>query len=134
MIEKEDWTAAAAKFEGYVAQYPKSKDEDAALYWLADAQKKQGKFRAAEETLERLTREFPRSTWADDARAMQVEIAPKTGKRVEPEGMDDELKMVALQSLFQSDPARAGAYAAEILKPGSKASRELKETAVSLLG
>src|SRR5918911_1595718 len=32
LIEKEDWAAAAAKFEGYVAQYPKSKEADAALY------------------------------------------------------------------------------------------------------
>lgn len=134
LIEKEDWAAAAAKFAGYVAQYPKSKEADAALYWLAYAQKKQGKFQDTQQTLERLTREFPRSTWVDDARAMEVEIAPQVGKRVDPEGLDDEMKMVALQSLFQSDPARASAYVAEILKPGSKASRELKETAVSLLG
>jgi HEAT repeat protein len=135
LIEKEDWAAAASKFEGYVAQYPKSKEADAALYWLAYALKKQGKFQDAERALERLTKEFPRSTWVDDARAMEVEIAPQTGKRVDPEGLaDDELKMVALQSLFQSDPARASTYVAEILKPGSKASRELKETAVSLLG
>lgn len=134
LIDKEDWAAAAAKFQGYVAQYPKSKDADAALYWLAYALKKQGKFQDAEKNLERLVKEFPRSTWADDARAMQVEISPQTGKRVEPEGMDDELKMVALQSLFQSDPARAAGYVADILKPGSKASSELKETAVSLLG
>jgi HEAT repeat protein len=135
LIDKEDWAAAAAKFGGYVSQYPKSKEADAALYWLAYALKKQGRFQDAEQTLERLAREFPRSTWVDDARAMQVEIAPRVGKRVDPEGLaDDELKMVALQSLFQSDPARAGAYVAEILKPNSKASRELKETAVSLLG
>jgi HEAT repeat protein len=135
LIEKEDWTAAAAKFEGYVAQYPKSKEADAALYWLAYARKKQGKFQDAERALERLSKEFPRSTWVDDARAMEVEIAPQVGKRVDPEGLaDDELKMVALQSLFQSDPARAAGYVAEILKPGSRASRELKETAVSLLG
>jgi HEAT repeat protein len=135
LIEKEDWAAAASKFEGYVAQYPKSKEADAALYWLAYALKKQSKFQDAERALERLTKEFPRSTWVDDARAMEVEIAPQTGKHVDPEGLDDdELKMVALQSLFQSDPARASTYVAEILKPGSKASRELKETAVSLLG
>ncbi|MBV8859494.1 MAG: HEAT repeat domain-containing protein [Acidobacteria bacterium] len=135
LIEREDWAAAAAKFEGYVAQYPKSKEADAALYWLAYARKKQGKFQAAEETLERLAKEFPRSSWVDDARAMQVEIAPQVGKRVDPEGLgDDELKMVALQSLFESDPARASAYVAEILKPDSKASPELKETAVGLLG
>lgn len=134
LIEKEDWAAAAAKFAGYVAQYPKSKEADAALYWLAYAQKKQGKFQDAQRTLERLAKEFPRSTWVDDARAMEVEIAPQTGKRVDPEGLDDEMKMVALQSLFQSDPARASTYVTEILKPGSKASQELKETAVSLLG
>src|SRR5215208_6608194 len=134
LIEKEDWAAAAARFEGYVTQYPKSKEADAALYWLAYAQKKQRKFQAAEETLERLVGEFPRSTWVDDARAMQVEIAPQVGRRVDPEGLDDEMKMVALQSLFQSDPARASAYVAEILKPNSRASLELKETAVSLLG
>lgn len=134
LIEREDWAAAAAKFAGYVAQYPKSKEADAALYWLAYAQKKQGKFQETQQTLERLTREFPRSTWVDDAHAMEVEIAPQVGKRIDTEGLDDEMKMVALQSLFQSDPARASAYVAEILKPGSRASRELKETAVSLLG
>ncbi|HYP52617.1 MAG TPA: HEAT repeat domain-containing protein [Pyrinomonadaceae bacterium] len=134
LIEKEDWAGAAARFEGYVSQHPKSQDADAALYWLAYALKKQRKFQAAEKALERLVGEFPRSTWADDARAMQVEIAPQVGKRVDPEGLDDELKLVALQSLFHSDPARAAALAAELLKPGSRASRELKETAVSLLG
>src|SRR5215213_3215486 len=120
LIEKEDWAAAAAKFEGYVAQHPKSKETDAALYWLAYALKKQRKFQDTEATLERLVKEFPRSTWVDDARAMQVEIAPQVGKRVDPEGLDDEMKMVALQSLFQSDPARASAYVAEILKPNSR--------------
>lgn len=135
LIEKEDWAAAAARFEGYVAQYPKSKDADAALYWLAYSLKKQRKFQAAEETLERLVREFPRSTWVDDARAMEVELAPQVGKRVDTEGLvDDEMKMVALQSLFQSDPERGRVYAAEILKPDSRASQELKQTAVSLLG
>src|SRR5215208_991367 len=92
LIEREDWGAAAAKFEGYVSQYPKSKEADAALYWLAYALKKQRKFQDAEATLERLVREFPRSTWVDDARAMQVEIAPQTGKRVDTEGLvDDEM-------------------------------------------
>jgi HEAT repeat protein len=135
LIEKEDWAAAAAKFAGYVAQYPKSKETDAALYWLAYSLKQQGKFQDAQRTLERLAKEFPRSTWVDDARAMEVEIAPQTGRRVDPDGLaDDELKMVALQSLFQSDPARAAVYVKDILKPGSKASSELKETAVSLLG
>src|SRR4051812_6821614 len=121
LIEKEDWAAAAAKFAGYVAQYPKSKETDAALYWLAYALKQQGKFQDTQRTLERLAKEFPRSTWVDDARAMEVEIAPQTGKRVDPDSLaDDEMKMVALQSLFQADPARAAVYVKDILKPDSK--------------
>ncbi|MFL6332440.1 MAG: outer membrane protein assembly factor BamD [Pyrinomonadaceae bacterium] len=80
LIEKEDWAAAAAKFEGYVTQYPKSKEADAALYWLAYALKKQRKFQETQQTLERLIREFPRSTWVDDARAMEVEIARRPGR------------------------------------------------------
>src|SRR5215210_5715504 len=70
LIEREDWAAAAAKFEGYVTQYPKSKEADAALYWLAYAQKKQGKFQDADRTLARLVKEFPRSAWVDDARSL----------------------------------------------------------------
>src|ERR1044071_603494 len=74
LIEKEDWAGAAAKFEGYVAQYPKSKEADAALYWLAYAMKKQRRFQDAEATLERLMKEFPRSAWGGEARTMQIGI------------------------------------------------------------
>src|SRR5204862_5762173 len=40
-IEAENWTQAAAKFDAFVRDYPKDKDVDAALYWLACALKKQ---------------------------------------------------------------------------------------------
>src|SRR3712207_4393496 len=100
LIDKEDWAAAAAKFGGYVAQYPKSKEADAALYWLAYALKKQGKFQDTQQTLERLVREFPRPTGVDDARAMGGGIAPQPGRGAQPAGLaEHELKMGALKSL-----------------------------------
>jgi HEAT repeat protein len=137
-IEDEDWNGAAATFISFVADYPKHKDVDAALYWTAFALKKQGKFAEADRQLERLIRERPRSNWLDDARAMRVEIAGQTGNRQvverELDKNDLEIKLIALQSLFQSDPERAAAFVADLLKPGSAADRRLKENAIDLLG
>lgn len=140
LIEVEQWAKAEQKFNGFVSAYPKDRDVDAALYWLAYALEKQEKFREASQRLERLVREFPRSSWADEARAMLVQIAPQLGERRVIEDAlnsgreNEEIKIVALQSLFQASPERAVAYVADILKPDSKASRSLKEAAVSLLG
>lgn len=140
MIEQEQWGKAAEKFNSFIAKYPKDKDVDAALYWLAYAFKRDGKFREAASNLDRLTREFPRSSWSDEAKAMIVEISPQLGENGAPErvlqnkGEDEELKVVALQSLFEANQERAIAYVAEILKPNSTASHNLKEAAVSLLG
>jgi HEAT repeat protein len=138
LIEQERWPQAAEKFRTFVKQYPQDKNLDAALYWLAYALKKQGRFQEAAQHLDRLTKEFPRSSWTNEAEAMLTEIAPQLGnQRVIQEGLNndnDEMKIVALQSLFEANPERAMNYVAEILKPGSKASKELKEAAVSLLG
>jgi HEAT repeat protein len=138
LIEEENWTRAAERFNDFITDYPKHKDVDAALYWLAFALKKQEKFQEADQKLERLIKEFPRSSWRDDAEAMRVEIANRVGNPgAIAQGLDknnEELKLVALQSLFQANAERATAFVAEILKPGSTASRRLKETAVALLG
>src|SRR5262245_52551920 len=137
-IEDENWNGAAVTFISFVADYPKHKDVDAALYWTAFALKKQGKFAEADRQLERLIREHPRSNWLDDARAMRVEIAGQTGNRQvverELDKNDLEIKAIALQSLFQTNPERAAAYVAEFLKPGSAVDRRLKENAIDLLG
>ena len=66
------------------------------------------------ENLNRLIKEFPRSRWITDAKAMKVEIAGKRGdtkaitQALEGDGTpEDETKIIALQSLFQADPERA---------------------------
>ena len=107
-IEDENWNGAAATFISFVTDYLKHKDVDAALYWTAFALKKQEKFAEADRQLERLIRERPNSNWLDDARAMRVEIAGQTGNRQvverELDKNDLEIKAIALQSLFQSNP------------------------------
>jgi HEAT repeat protein len=138
-IEDENWSGAAATFNSFVVDYPKHKDVDAALYWMAFALKKREKYSEADRQLERLVREHPRSNWLDDARAMRVEIAGQTGnsQAVEREldKNDIEIKLIALQGLFQSNPDRAMAIVAEILlKPDSQAGRQLKDSAIALMG
>src|SRR5712692_5951453 len=139
LIANEEWAKAVEKFKELAARYGGIGQIDASLYWLAFALKKEGRLREADQILRRLEAEFPRSTWKDDARAMRIEIAPQLGntKLVLDEvqnGDSVELRLVALQSLFESDPERALATAASILKANSGASKGLQEGAVALLG
>lgn len=138
LIGDQNWAKAAEKFESFINDYPEDKNVDAALYWLAFALKKQGRFRQSNGTLERLIDEYPKSNWAKDAKAMQVEMATSLGNRsLVDQGLnenDDEIKTVALQSLFQTNPERGVVVVSELLRPTSKASRRVKENAISLLG
>jgi hypothetical protein len=138
LIESGNWGRAAATFNSFIVDYPKHKDVDAAIYWLAFALKKEGKFSEADRQLERLIREHPRSNWIDDAKAMRVEIAAQTGNSQvinnELNQNDRELKIIALQSLFMANPDRALEFVAGLFKPDSKADRQLKENAIGLLG
>jgi len=79
LIGERKWAAAAAKFSDFIRTYPRDRNLDAALYWLAFCLKQQGKLVEADQTLERLKKEYPRSNWRDDARALRIEIAGALG-------------------------------------------------------
>lgn len=136
-IGDEEWEEAEGKFKSFVSSYPKEKNLDAALYWLAFALTKQEKYDQADTQLKRLLTEFPRSNWADDANALRAQIAQHSGnQRVIEQTLNEddvEVKIVALESLFASNPERGTAYVAEMMKPGSKASTRLKEAGIELL-
>ena len=138
LIDDEQWAKAAAKFNSFLTSYPGDRDTDAALYWLAYSLKQQGQYREAARHLARLIKDHTHSSWAEEATAMLTEIAPQIGDREAINRAlgkeDEELKMVALQSLFEADEERAMAFVAELLRPGANASPRLKEAAVSLLG
>lgn len=140
-IADEDWAEAEKSFNQFLRDYPQAGNTDAALYWLAFTRTKQSKHREADESIARLMREFPKSSWANDARALRIEIAAQIGDRRtieraadETKVGDEELKLVALQSLFGANTARAVRIAADLLKADSTASTQVKETALMLLG
>jgi hypothetical protein len=81
---------------------------DAALYWQAYADQRLGQRQAALATIADLKSRFPQSRWQKDARALEIEVRQNSGQPARPEAQgDEELKMLAIQSLLNSDPERA---------------------------
>jgi HEAT repeat protein len=139
LIESEDWPQAAEKFQGFVKEYPKDKDVDAALYWLAYALKKQGKKDEAAPPLLRLIKEFPKSSWRREAEAMLVELGygdavNQALTKAQTDNENCEMKILALQSLFEADEDRAISYSSQVLKTSSADCPALRAAAVSLRG
>ncbi len=76
LIDKEEWANAAEKFKQIACDCPENKKVDTALYWLAFCQKKLGQVESAGKTLDLLVKNYPNSSWSDDARVLQYEIRP----------------------------------------------------------
>jgi HEAT repeat protein len=136
-IDDREWNKAASTFSEFIKAYANDKNVDAARYWLAFAYFKQTRYDSAKAELQQLIADFPKSDWVDDAKALIYQIAGIQGTPVRVEDLDkekDEIKAIALQSLFQNDPERGAQFAAELLKPDSKASLRLKGNAISMLG
>lgn len=81
---------------------------DGAYYWKAYALNKLGKRDEALATLAEIPKQFPQSRWIGDANALKVEIQQESGNPVSPESLSDEdLKLLAINALMNSDPDRA---------------------------
>jgi len=81
---------------------------EGALYWKAYAQNRLGQRADALETLETLRRTYPKSPWLEDAKALEVEVRQSSGQKVSPEAESNEdLKLIAVNSLLGSDPEQA---------------------------
>ena len=81
---------------------------DAALYWEAYADQRLGQRQAALTAIADLKTRFPQSRWQRDASALEIEVRQGTGQPSRPEAQSDqELKMLAIQGLMNSDPERA---------------------------
>jgi len=138
-LADERWARAEERFSDFITDYPKSKNVDAALYWLAYALQRQEKFAEADKILGRLIKEFPASNWAGDAQAMRVEVAPHLGNNqlaADESGRleNEEAKLVALRALFKSNPGEALARAGEVFRPDSGSGKGFKESVIMLLG
>jgi HEAT repeat protein len=93
---------------------------DKALYWKAWAERKLGRRDAAIASLSELYRRFPQSRWVKDGKALEVEVRQSSGTSVPPESFDnEELKLLAIRGLMNSDPERAAPMLEKVLAGNS---------------
>jgi hypothetical protein len=105
-LENARWDEALEDFN-QVASRAGSR-ADGAWYWKAYTLNKLGRRDDALAAIAELRKSFPNSRWLDDAKALELEVKQASGQKVAPESQsDDELKLLALNGLMQSDPDRA---------------------------
>ncbi len=129
-LDAHQWDQAIASFNAS-AERGRS-NADAALYWKAYAQNRAGRREAALFTLAQLHEKYPSSRWLKDARALNVEVRAQTGSPVSPSAEpDDDLKLMAVNSLMQSNPSAAFPVVEKVLT--SNNSERVKEQALFVL-
>ncbi len=105
-LDEDRYDKAEAKFD-QLAQL-NGPQTDAALYWRAYAANKLGKRDVALTSIAQLKQRFPQSRWEKDASALELEVKQSSGQPVKPgDQSDEELKMLAIHGLMNSDPASA---------------------------
>jgi HEAT repeat protein len=129
-IDDEEWEDAVRAFSKCAEL--KGKRADGALYWTAYALNKMGQKDQALQVIAALKKNYPKSEWIDDADALSVEVRERRGVRVQPsEVSDEEVKLMAIHSLMNTDPERAFPLLEKILT--GKSSKKMKEQAMFVL-
>src|SRR5277367_2331275 len=129
-INDSRWADAEAIFAKIAQQH--GERAEAALYWQAYAENKQGKSARALEICAQLRQAYPHGSWVNECGALEIEIRGKNGDPPPPQAeQDEELKLLALNSLMQQDESRALPIIQQILE-GDRSER-LKERALFVL-
>ena len=124
------WAQAEAIFANIAQQH--GARAEAALYWKAYAENKQGNATRALETCSQLRQAYPHGNWINECGALEIEIRGKSDDPLPPQAeQDEELKLLALNSLMQQDEARALPIIQQILN--SDKSEKLKGRALFVL-
>ncbi|MBI3401419.1 MAG: HEAT repeat domain-containing protein [Acidobacteria bacterium] len=105
-IENTRYDRALADLDRVIAL--KTARTDAALYWKAYSLSKLGQREEAVTTVNELYKTFTNSRWLKDAKALEVEVRQASGQTVSPDSQnDEELKLLALRGIMNSDPEQA---------------------------
>jgi len=129
-INDAHWAQAESIFSNLASQH--GARAEAALYWEAYAENKQGNAARALEICAELKHTYPQGNWAKECSALEIEIHGKSDDPMPPQAeQDEELKLLALNSLMQQDEARALPIIQQILN--SDKSEKLKDRALFVL-
>lgn len=129
-LDKRQWDEAVQRFNEVVG-LGKTR-VDGALYWKAYALARLGRGTEASATLDELSKSHTQSRWLNDAKILSVEIRQAAGKPVSPEEeSDNDIKLMAINALMQSDPERSIPLLEQLLQ--TKTSPKLRERALFVL-
>jgi hypothetical protein len=129
-LDRSQWSAALTDFTD-VANRGGSR-ADGALYWKAYTLNKLGRPDEALAAIADLRKTYASSRWLPDANALEIEVKQASGQNVSPENQPDEdLKLMALNALVNTEPDRALPLLENLLK--STQSLRLKERALFVL-
>jgi HEAT repeat protein len=100
------WDRAVSSFDRVIEL--KGARTDAALYWKAYAQNKLGQRAEALQTIAIISKDYPKSRYLNDARALEVEVKQNTAQGVDPKAESDEdLKLLAISALRNQNSEEA---------------------------
>jgi TolA-binding protein len=117
-LDQHHYDEAVIRFDQVINS--KSTRADGALYWKAYALNRAGKKDDALATLTQLHRDYPQSAWLNDAQALETEVKQSSGQPISPaQESNDDLKLLAINSLMNADPERAVPLIESILKGSS---------------
>jgi HEAT repeat protein len=129
-LDRREYDRAVEAFDQVIEQ--KASRMEGAYYWKAYALNKLGRGSDGLASLDALRKGYPSSRWLDDAKALEVELKQASGRPVSPDSVDDDdIKLIAINSLVNSDPERAVPLLERIL--GQSNSPKLKERALFVL-
>jgi hypothetical protein len=123
-----------ADAEGIFSKIAQQKGEraEASIYWKAYAENKEGKTALALVSCNDLRQTYPHGNWINECGALEIEIRGKSGDPVQPQAeQNEDLKLLALNSLMQQDEGRALPIIQQILTGDS--SEKLKDRALFVL-
>jgi hypothetical protein len=129
-IDKGQWERAIERYSQVVEM--KGSRADAALYWKAFAQSRQGLRADALATVSTLGRDYPQSRYLQQAKVLEAEIRQNAGQPVRPQDQaDEDLKLMALNAMQHTAPEQAVPMLDKLLQ--GTASPRLKERALFVL-
>ena len=129
-LDARQWDEAVDDFSASASH--KGATADAALYWKAYAMNRAGRREDALDTISDLKEAYPSSRWIKDAKALELEVRAATGAPVNAGTYsDDDLKLLAVNSLMQSEPEKALPVLQKLL--ASNNSDKIKDRALFVL-
>jgi tetratricopeptide (TPR) repeat protein len=130
LLDSEQWQRAVDMFDRVIKGG--KTHVDGAMYWKAYALDRLGQRPDALAALQELTKAYPNSRYLGDAKALEIEVKQNAGQPAKPEDhANEDLKLIAINSLMQSDPDRAIPLLEQVLK--GRDSPKVKQRALLVL-